>query len=135
MWNYSGGRSGNTWAGNSDIHGQQQIHRDSKTNPKCCTKNTKKMWAEKLQWGIRWGNFYKEKETTRYEKSAKSKIFLIWEKVIKNISKRGKKWWKLWDLTDDLRQTSRGFMNNLDLMYNFDESDWKVLYCLWSIIL
>ena len=62
MWKYSGGRSSNTWAGNSDRHGQQQIQRDSKPNPKCCTINTKKIWAEKLHWGIRWGgNFYKEK--------------------------------------------------------------------------
>ena len=26
-------------------------------------------------------------------------------------------------LADDLRQTSKGFINNLDLIYNSDESD------------
>ena len=79
------------------------------------------MWAEKLHWGIGWGgNFYKEKETTRYEKSVRSKTFLIRGKVIKkNIEERKEmvNVLGLDRLADDLRQTSKGFINNLDLMY------------------
>ena len=33
-------------------------------------------------------------------------------------------------LAEDLKQTSKGFINNLDLMYNSDKSDLKALYCL-----
>ena len=31
-------------------------------------------------------------------------------------------------LADDLRKTSKGFMNDLDLMYSSDESDWNVFF-------
>ena len=45
--------------------------------------------------------------------------------------KRGKKMEKalgLDKLADDQRKTSNGFMNDLDLMYSSDESDWNVFF-------